>query len=256
MKCNNKIKKWTQISHSVIDYLFSICEQKRTFLVGSCFRRCCRFLFCCCWCEWCYWYWCWCWCWCWLACMAIIINVADTKFAFASVFEAHLLWFFVLQSFRLCWLHLFCLLLLLLLLCCCWRFYVTQIFALLTNTAKAAKNLAWNKFALQIESQLRRLILFWTWFWWRYNKSHGLTPGEGVGAWGAGGVRAGSAAGVNVKPDAVRMQLRAQRLCVRTSLPLTTTTTAATAAALYISRFQFCICVLENWRRTARTHLL
>lgn len=24
----------------------------------------------------------------------------------------------------------------------CWRFYVTQIFALLTNTAKAAKNLA------------------------------------------------------------------------------------------------------------------
>lgn len=185
--------------------------------------------------------------------MAIIINVADTKFAFASVFGAHLLWFFVLQSFRLCWLHLFCLLLLLL--CCCWRFYVTQIFALLTNTAKAAKNLAWNKFALQIESQLRRLILFWTWFWWRYNKSHGPMPGEGVGAWGgaAYGVRAGSAAGVNVKPDAVRMQLRAQRLCVRTSLPLTTTTTAA---ALYISRFQFCICVLENWRRTARTHLL
>lgn len=68
--------------------------------------------------------------------------------------------------------------------CCCWRFYVTQIFALLTNTAKAAKNLAWNKFALQIESQLRRLILFWTWFWWRYNKSHGLTPGEGAAAWG------------------------------------------------------------------------
>lgn len=26
----------------------------------------------------------WCCCWCWLACIAIIINVADTKFAFAS----------------------------------------------------------------------------------------------------------------------------------------------------------------------------